>query len=1200
MASAPAIKLTEAELVERLRSDELESLASEVEQDRRDNALKGLDERGRAQELVRQQYSGRYPFELLQNANDAAGEARKPGRVRFVLTDTAVIAADNGAGFANEQIDAICTLGRSSKDPRKSVGYKGLGFKSVGEITDRPQVFSKGVSFEFDDQRVRATVAEIAGPLDPGQRLPVYAFPFPVDEDELGPDINVIRDARENGFGTIMRLPLRSSALREEVDEHLVESLLPRLLLFLPDLGEIELRGTSSELHALVERQSQEGHDEVLLEANGSMDHWLVYREWIDTNRALVEPLGDAWAEVERVQVAIAVPLDEHGTPSKEELFPLHVYFPTEESTGLPVVIHGDFALQLDRRQLATSPEQSPYNDKLIEAAADYLAGTVVPDLAERFPATAAGASAVTPRTPPTGLAEQCIKRCTESLGSSRFLPATDGTLKFPAEALLLPDGAPDPELAHRHLDLAEDGRVLIAALETDRLVRTFLREELDVEAWSLEEALTRLRIPGEDALPGYYEFLLDWSEAAGRRYFAADLADVRCVRTAAGDWVAPSQRVFFPRQRDDVDIPPDLPVPIVDVPEIEGLKPLLSEAGVRDFEWRELMRDYLLPLLTSAETDPGERARAMQGLRAYYESQRAGDPVLRRRIGRVLLPASSASRGNATSRPANTIYFSESWRGTNALERLYGPFGEDEFLAIDPPSESDLRSEEYEFLEWVGVAAHPRIDEVHAEQREYTTGELTRHPHRLLGEHWTRWWRDPAVETASVCEQGHPASQQLRRSFVLDRLPELIQEDDAERMRILWSELADNWGAIYEPATRAVFHCQQSGHHGARDRVCPSLFRHMLTELPWVPAGLGEGVVLVRPRDAWRRAFDTPKQIAVRVPLLHPMMSDGPGVGLAAILDVTDAARPSPEDLIGLLRDLREEYESASEVDRGIHNAARWAMRTLNDVLASAPDGELDEVPLLATYRGEQIFTLEPVVAIDPLLADTWKDHYPILDADKDLGRLHDALNLVVLDTDVQVIPVPQGGDGSKQAAVEVALAKAKPYLGALAVANTPSRKDEVIRGLKRLEVVTCSELTLRYSFRGDTIDHAEATSFIAVRQEQVRGAVRRNIATAHLEVSPAEAEPDWYTFGPQLAQFLNVPTGDAFAGILKGTSDDRRQYLASRRIPMEAVEEMSAALNQPVDDEFSEEIFDFLDEEQGSTESETDHTETSETSNR
>src|SRR4051794_33987836 len=187
------VELTESSLIDRLRSDELECIASEVENGRRDNILKALDERGRAQELVRQQYSGRYPFELLQNANDAAADAERPGRVRFVLTDTAVIAADNGAGFGEEQIRAICGLGRSSKDPRKSVGYKGLGFKSVGEITDRPQVISDGVAFGFDDERVRDAVTGAAGSLDARQRLPVYAFPFPVNEGEIGSDAIVVQ-----------------------------------------------------------------------------------------------------------------------------------------------------------------------------------------------------------------------------------------------------------------------------------------------------------------------------------------------------------------------------------------------------------------------------------------------------------------------------------------------------------------------------------------------------------------------------------------------------------------------------------------------------------------------------------------------------------------------------------------------------------------------------------------------------------------------------------------------------------------------------------------------------------------------------------------------------------------------------------------------------------------------------------------------
>jgi hypothetical protein len=1200
---AGVTELAESPLIDRLRSDELECIVSEVEKGRRDNILKALDERGRAQELVRQQYSGRYPFELLQNANDAAADTNRPGRVRFVLTDAAVIAADNGAGFGEEQIRAICGLGRSSKDPRKSVGYKGLGFKSVGEITNRPQIISDGVAFEFDDQRVRDTVIAAAGSLDPRQRLPVYAFPFSVNEAEIGSDAAVVRDARADGFTTILRLPLRAGLPREEVEQHLVETLLPRLLLFLTAVDEIEVAGTSADFRAVASRESHALHDEVLVETNGSLAHWLVYRKWIDTDRALVEPLGDAWAEVERVQVAIAVPLDATGLPTKETLFPLHVYFPTEESTGLPVVIHGDFALQIDRRQLATSPETTPYNETLIGAVAEFLAGTVAPDLAERFPGTAASAAAVTPRAPATGLGERFIQRCIEGLRGSRFLPGTDGALRVPAEALLLPDGVPDAEAAHHQLDLTGNDRILVAAVETDLTVRAFVRDQLEVAEWPLPEALTHLRRPSDDAISEYYEFLVDWSEGVGSRRFAAALASVSCVHTAAGEWVAPDEKVFFPRQRDDVDIPADLPVPIVQVPTIEGLNALLAEAGVRDFEWRELMRDYLLPILTSRETGPELRERAMPGLRAYYKSQRAGDPALQRRIGDVLLRASSATGTTTSLEPANSIYFSRSWTGSDALEILYGPFGEVEFLADDPPVDSDLRSAENEFLSWVGVAAHPRVLEAHTDQRHvFMTGNLTRHPHRSLGEHWQRWWDDPAVQAASHCEQGHSSSQQLRRSFALDRFIDLVQEGDSARMLILWNELAHNWGAVYEPATRAIFHCQNTSHGGERDRSAPSLFWNMLTELAWIPAGSENEVVFVRPRDAWRLAFDTPKWIANRVPRLHPRMSDGPGVGLAAILQVTDAARPSPFDLVGLLEELQREHEDGDEVAAGVHNAARWAMRTLNDVLATDPDIELGDVPLLARYEGEEVFTTEPVVALDPLLADTWKNHYPILDADRDLRRLHEALNLVVLDdpeTGARVTPIPQGVDHDAQANVEHALAKAKPYLGALAVANTPSREGDVVRGLKRLEVVACSTLVLRYSFRGTTIDREEATTFIAVRQEQVRGAVRRNIGTAHLEISSAEAHPDWYTFGPQLAEFLQVPTlGDAFAVLLTGADEDRRQYLASRRIPVEAVESMRTALDLPVEDELSDDLFDFLDDVEASTESETVDTESAESS--
>lgn len=1141
--------------------------------------LKQLDERGRAQELVSQHYSGRYPFELLQNANDAAAETEVRGRARFVLTDSALIVADSGSGFGAEQIKAICTLGRSSKDPRKSVGYKGLGFKSVNEITDRPQVFSGGVAFEFDGRRTTERVAALAGPLDIAQRLPVYAFPFPVDTSGIGPDAEVVREAMAEGYNTLLRLPLKSGIARDAVEQHLVGSLLPRLLLFLSGIEELELAGTTRDFVAVASREDHGDLEEVLLETDGLLEHWLRYRKWVETERSLVEPLGDAWAAVERVGVSIAVPLDAEGNPTHERIFPLHVYFPTEEATGLPIVIHGDFALRLDRRQLANSPEAAPYNKRLIEEAAEFLAATVAPDLAARFPDSAASAMAVAPRASPTGLGAQCVERCAAALRTSRFLPTVGGRAGAPAEVLLLPRGIGDSVAAHRHLAAERQGRLVAAAVEADSVVGTFLREKLEVEVWPLAESLAQIRTPPQEDLAEFYGFLVDWADNVGVRRFAPALGSARCVHTATGNWVAPEEeRVFFPRKRDDVDIPADLPVPIVEVPTVDGLEALLSEAGVRAFEWRELLNDYLLPELSAYDIDPALRERALRGLRAYYDSQTSGDPSLRRRIGQVLLEAMPASGKGTTLKPASEIYFPEAWSGTDALERIYGPFGETEFLAAEPPGDSELQDEERAFLQWIGVASHPRILEASTEQRNaYMTSNLARHPHyRMLGKHWNSWWRDERVQAASSCDQGHPASQQLRCSYALDRFVELAADSDPRRLKALWTELARNWGQVYERAMNASFWCSNSGHRGERRRKSPSLFSYLLAETRWVPTLLAAEVVLVRPPDAWRPALDTPRWVTSRVAVLAPSMSEGPGAALAAALEITDAARPSPADLVGLLEDLRDEHESAVENPGDVDKAAKWAMRTLNDVLVGAETEEIGPVPLLASYAGEHVFTEDPVVAFDHLLRDSWEGHLPILDADKDLRRLHEALGLTVLDdpeTGVTVTPLPGGIDESIQAAIVEALVAVKPYLAALAIASTPSREANVKRGLERLEVLACSDLVLRYSFRGKTIDRTEATSFIAERFERGVGAVRKKIGTAHLEVTQPDAHPDWYSFGPQLANYLEVRTqGDAFAMVLAAGEEERRRYLASRHISMEVVQSMATELNQPVEDELPE----------------------------
>ncbi|MGA8115831.1 MAG: hypothetical protein WCA46_19395 [Actinocatenispora sp.] len=85
------------DVVTALRTGELEPIRLQARNGLHASAWKSLYERGEGQELVRQQYTGRYPFELLQNANGAACAGTR-GRAHFVLTDTALIVADNGLG----------------------------------------------------------------------------------------------------------------------------------------------------------------------------------------------------------------------------------------------------------------------------------------------------------------------------------------------------------------------------------------------------------------------------------------------------------------------------------------------------------------------------------------------------------------------------------------------------------------------------------------------------------------------------------------------------------------------------------------------------------------------------------------------------------------------------------------------------------------------------------------------------------------------------------------------------------------------------------------------------------------------------------------------------------------------------------------------------------------------------------------------
>ncbi len=1167
-------------LIEKLRSDEFAAIDSGLVQDRCDQTLKSLDERGAAQELVRQQYSGRYPFELLQNADDASAEAAGVGRARFVLTDSALLVADDGDGFGDEQIKAICSLGRSSKDPRKAIGYKGLGFKSVGEITDRPQVISGAHRFGFDEVRlIRELERRVGGALPDGQRLPVYAFPFPVAREDLGADADLVDRIFSDGYRTVMRLPFKAKTERSAVQAHLLTTLTPRLLLFLRATNELVLEGTTDDFSAYASRESNTATaTEVLLESLGKTEHWRVYRREVDITPAeLVAELGDSWRKVTRVAVAAAVPLDDNGRAMRGPTYPLHVYFPTEEATGFGCILQGDFVLELDRRHISRSPEAVPYNAWLAKQLAELVADDVAMDLASRHPQSAVPVTALAASSDASGFGAECATKIVEQLRNTPFIPSLDGTNRRPADALVLPSSVPNPHLAHRHLNLDDLGHLAIADIEADADARKFLTERLGVAPIGADEIVKRLQHPSDDH-HSFFQLLVDWADALTVARFAVMLHDVECVLTESGRWVTPTDGVFFPRRGEIIRIPESLPVSIADVPDEPRLRGLMSAAGVHDFEWRALVTGRIADLVTGKDTKPALRDQAFAALRVYFETQGGGDQTIRAAISAALLPAQTADGTTHDLRRADQIYFSADWLGHDRLEQIYGPFDQCDFLASPRPDDAAQRRAEREFLAWLGVAGRPRINAaIMTTQGRYLTTSRRDHPHASIGLWWTQWLESEPVRSLAKCPQGHEYSQQIRASFVLDRFGAVLESRSRTRLGHLWRELADGWGETYQAKCDAIFHCQHSGHGGDRDRKAPSAFAMMLTESEWVPARLGNDPVLAAPRQVWRLA-SIPSHVASRIRSLEPAL-DQRGFGtFAESLGVVDTARPRPENLISLLDELADEASNGDTASPGISDAARWAMRTLNDALQnnSAPINR--DVPLLARKAGSHLFVTKPLIAEDQLLADAFGTDFAILDADRGLSTLTGNLGLRSLDKEVLITPMPSGVIPDDRVIELVReITRAKPYLVAAASAQVPSRRDGIVRGLARLELNFCRKLVLRYEFDHSTRDRSDAASYIAERLERI-GSSRRRIGTAHIEIDTS-GDADWFTLGPQIANFLQVPTqGDAFGLLLAGDDSTRRQYLAARHVQQEDVDEARLLLKTPPDDEIDLSLLDDL----------------------
>jgi len=336
---------------------------------------------------VARDYAGREILELLQNANDAATDAGKRGRVRIELSAAGLIVANEGAPFTRDGVASLKLANFSPKRTRKRqmVGNKGLGFRAVLNWTRTPLVLSDGLALAFSaaaaqdrqqrlagtSEKLRALIAEeqkSAGALI----VPLLAFPgfrpdgevaALLDDDAQRTLHTRAMKLRAQGFTTVIAMPFDGSETHLAEARQQLAQLRPEVLLFARSIAALEIAEAG-------EPETRWRHEVTGDEASRvhisetEMREWRVFRRAGEIAEKLLPPDRPAGMDYE---VVLAVP-----TNHEAEDGVLYSYFPTELSFPYPVVAHATLDLQANRQQ----PQSTAANQFILGELAGLMAET--------------------------------------------------------------------------------------------------------------------------------------------------------------------------------------------------------------------------------------------------------------------------------------------------------------------------------------------------------------------------------------------------------------------------------------------------------------------------------------------------------------------------------------------------------------------------------------------------------------------------------------------------------------------------------------------------------------------------------------------------------------------------------------------------------------------------------------------------------
>ena len=268
------------------------------------------------EEYVAESYNARAVCELLQNADDA--QATK-FTIRYV--GNFLLVGNNGRIFDKSDFESLCRSAHSLKARGVSIGYRGIGFKSVIGIASKICIFSGELEATFCRDRTAKEIPETS-------RVPLVRIPHPMLPDERAELADAVASLKNAGAKTVFAFEnLKPNAVQIELD-----GFDPTSLLFLRNVREVSIE--RREMRRIqVERQDIDAHSRLIhLRAQGQESQWKL---------------------VERDGISIAFGVCAEGIRRLNESEALvYAFLPTQETTGFPFKTNGDISTDPSRTRV--------------------------------------------------------------------------------------------------------------------------------------------------------------------------------------------------------------------------------------------------------------------------------------------------------------------------------------------------------------------------------------------------------------------------------------------------------------------------------------------------------------------------------------------------------------------------------------------------------------------------------------------------------------------------------------------------------------------------------------------------------------------------------------------------------------------------------------------------------------------------------